>query len=537
MTIDMQNGARTPSPRPAPSTPAAPSAATENSSQSISDAPEVDLATASTGKGDDGPKVASVEHAIEVFDAGFTAFRSLEGQVYVVDRHDPSARPVLHTGGSRSPAVALIAERILASHDKFMKGEDRAALGDYIGFRADKAAPRPVLLRSAWNGWRFIVDIGDDSGRVIVITAEGWHATDTVPPGVHLRRSSVTAALPTPARTGDLDALWTLVPVTEADRPLVLALLLSAWMTGTPQPVVFITGPQDAAKTTTARYLLRFADPVSNVRGRSLPTSEPDWKAAVNPYLVVLIDNVSGITAAQSDMLCKVSTGGEATARALYTNADTHITSLQASLWLTSIGVGALRGDLGSRLVRLEMPAITPERRRSLSELEAAQDAAAPAIMRGLLDLAVEVLGVLPTTDRTRLRHRLTDFEVLVRAIDSVMGTSGADRLAEQAGALAEDVLDGDVVAQALLSALEAGRIPDGRITPKGLLDTLTAEAERQGSARSTGWPRTPRILTDHLVRIGPALESAAGVTVTRGPKLNGVRAMIVAQHRPAVTP
>lgn len=478
------------------------------------------------GAGRSDARPASAEHAIEYVTASADVFRSNEGGVYVAF-HDSPGRPVRHTAGSRSPAVGKIAQRLYVLTGKYMAAEARATVADWLSDRAEENRPRPVQLRSAWDGHRLVVDVGDDSNRVLTIDGQAWHYRPNPEPGTELRRSSVTAALPDPATHGDLDALWRLVPVNPLDRPLVLALLLCAWMQGIAQPVVFFTGPQDAAKTTTARFLLRFVDPVTNQRGRTLPTSLPDWKAAVEPYLVVLCDNVSGMTAAQQDMICVVATGGEGTARALYTNSDVHITTLLAPIWMTSIGLGAIRGDLASRLVRLELPAITADNRRALADLQAEQDAAAPFIMRALLDLAVDVLRELPTIDRASLRHRLTDFELVVRCVDKVLGTQGAGRLALQAGALTEDVIDGDPVAQALVAAVAKSRLGDGRITPATLLEILGAEAGPDAT-RSPGWPRTPRILWDHLQRVAPALEAAEGICVLRGGKSNGVRSWIV---------
>ncbi len=236
-------------------------------------------------------------------------------------------------------------------------------------------------------------------------------------------------------------------------------------MTGISQPIVFVTGPQDAGKTEFARFALSIVDPVTiPERGGALPTKEEDWKSRVSAYRCVLIDNASHITAQQSDTLCKVTTGGEATTRTLYTNDTAHISDIQVPVWLTSIGVGALRNDLQSRMVRVELHGLTPTNRRVLSDLREAQRQSLPGILRALLELTAKVIALLPVIDRTGVEHRLTDFAVVVRCLDKVLGTSAADRLLAVAADLAEDVLDADPVALALLHALEFPTIVPGPV-------------------------------------------------------------------------
>ncbi len=179
-------------------------------------------------------------------------------------------------------------------------------MSDYLTTQAMRAAPREVALRSTWNGRRLLIDTGDANWRVIEVDADGWRYREHSP--VPFRRSDVTGAMPQPAANGSLDDLWALVNVTEDDRPLVLALLICSWMTGISQPIVFVTGPQDAGKTEFARFALSIVDPVTiPERGGALPTKEEDWKSRVSAYRCVLIDNASHITAQQSDTLCKVT--------------------------------------------------------------------------------------------------------------------------------------------------------------------------------------------------------------------------------------
>lgn len=457
------------------------------------------------------PRPGPGDRLIAFAEKHFDVFRSRAGLVYGVRRQEP--------GRAYAHPAALMGEVKTLFHaldGRWPDGKASALCAEYLETMARRAAPREVALRSFWDDQqRLLVDSGDADWRTIEITGSGWRYVDDSP--VPFRRSGVTAALAKPSDHGDLDLLWRLVNVSERDRPVVLALLLCSWLTGVSQPIVFLTGPQDAGKTEAARLLLRLVDPVTIAeRGGSLPAREEDWKSRVAAFRCVLVDNASTITPAQSDILCKVATGGEATTRTLYTDDTAHVSDLQVPVWLTSVGVGALRNDLQSRMVRVELGALNAERRVALSDLRAAQNAALPAITRALLDLAVNVLRAWGNIDRTGLSHRLTDFLLVLRCVDVVLGTRGVERLEEVADALAGDVIDGDPVAQAVLRGIEFPLVDKpvtGERTATELLRTLTWHADQLRISGSS-WPKTPEQLSQSLQRVTPAL-AARGVHVT----------------------
>jgi hypothetical protein len=456
-------------------------------------------------------------------------WRSPEGRIYGTTPSLPG-----HALAHGTPSELMSAVKMLWSERHAGAWPNSKACTqtvDYIETMGALAPVQPAPLRSDYDRevGRIVIDLGaaEVCRRMISVTAHGWEIVTADRP---FRRSPQTAQLATPTHGGDLSRLWGLVPVAAEDRPLVLAALITALMTGVAQPVVLMAGAQDAGKTETSRFLLRIIDPVTvKERGGSLPATDGDWKSRASSYRCILIDNASGITAAQSDSLCKVATGGEATSRQLYTDDTAHITSMQAPVWMTSIGVGALRGDLASRMLRIELQALSRDRRVALSELRAAQDEALPAITGGLLDLMVGVLAALPTINRTRLTSRLTDFELVLRCIEQIQGGSGTARMESMADDLTVEVLEGDPVAMAIIKGTE--RISDGVVrfgpemigmhTPTKLLETITAYAGESGRSRS--WPKTPRVLSDHLMRIAPALERSHGIVIERV-KSNGVR-------------
>lgn len=458
-------------------------------------------------------------------------FPSDEGRVYGVLPHQPHrALPV----GGKTGLVAELAVRYHAQTLQWPNKAARTEVEDYLTVKGAQAEWRQLFLRSAWKAATNMLwlDLGDPDWTVVELTSGGWRLTKSAP--VVFRRVPTSAGLDVAAEPVDMQSglseLWSLVPLAARDQPLVLALLINAWLTGVPQPVVLVTGPRDSGKTNAARFLVSLIDPSTHERGGSLPKDEEAWKARANTARVTLIDNVGHITTAQSDLLSRVATGGEATNRTLYTDDTAHVTSLRLPVWMTSTDAGVLRDDLASRVARLELLPLRPETRLAESELARRQETARPMITCALLELTAQVLGRLPEQSTQGLTHRMGDFEQVLRCLDQILGTRGIARLQELAEELVGDVLECDTVAQALIAGVrrtgtatyyEADQLCErrnliGSWSPSTLLELITAHAT-PAARRSRSWPKTPGVLTSHLRRLAPALEEVHGIRITTG--------------------
>ncbi len=235
-----------------------------------------------------GPNMAA--RVMQFADERFTVYRAKDGRTYG-SRNDEPGRAYSHGSGG-SFLMAEVKTLFHAEHGVWPDAKTSALVADYLNAQAARSPAVEVALRCSWDRQRLLIDVGDDTHRVLEVRADGWRHLDHSP--VPFRRSDVTAPLATPADVGSLDDLWRLANVTEPDRPLVLALLICAWLTGVAQPVVFVTGPQDAGKTVLARFLLSLVDPVTIAeRGGSLPAKEEDWKPRLALYRCVLIDNAA----------------------------------------------------------------------------------------------------------------------------------------------------------------------------------------------------------------------------------------------------
>jgi hypothetical protein len=237
-----------------------------------------------------------------------------------------------------------------------------------------------------------------------------------------------------------LDELWRFVPCEPADRPLVIAWMLAATQPDPdfPAGVLYLTGSEGTAKTTSAEVISRVAgSPAQPARLRR--HDDRDLLAAANASWTLLLDNVSTLDADQSDLLCTLVTGFHETVRTLYTTADTTTLALRRPIVLTSIGLPVLRPDLIQRLVPVRLVDIPAAARRSRQHLAAELAAATPRLTGALLDLLARALAV--QADPPAGLPLLADLAALAARADRLRGSDTVERLAYRQQQLASEAV------------------------------------------------------------------------------------------------
>lgn len=448
----------------------------------------------------------------------FTVGQSAEGDAFAIDVSEPGiALPLRGKGGFRSALAALYR----ANH---RKPPSASALADAMtvldGIAQDR--PRvPVSLRFARSGDALVVDLGnEDNARCVVIEPGAWHLADHPPAGVVFRRTALTGALPEPSApgTGDLAPLYEATNLPADDEALVSAWMVAALDPDIPHAPLALVAQQGAAKTTTARAIVRTVDP-SPAPLRSAPRSVEEWSVVAAGSPVVALDNVSGLGDWLQDAICRAATGDGMARRELYTDSGLSVLAFRRCVILTGIDLGSLRGDLADRTLMVHPDAIDPSARRLDTEVEAAFTAAWPTVTAGLYDLAAQVLEVLPSV-RLVNPPRMADFARYVAAVDIVTGSIGLARYAEHARDLTDEVLEADTVAGAVRAFMADRRAWTGTAT-----DLLAALAAPSPTPKS--WPTTPHYLSARLRRATPAL-ATVGIRVTIGHR--------TATNRPGIT-
>ena len=105
--------------------------------------------------------------------------------------------------------------------------------------------------------------------------------------------------------------------------------------------------------------------------------------------------------------------------RKLYTDGEVSVLKFKRCIVLTSIDVGALRGDLGERLLKVELERIDGSHRMSERQLKNQYQEAHPHIFARVLDALSKVLARLPEVDLPE-KPRMADFAEVLAVLDSV---------------------------------------------------------------------------------------------------------------------
>jgi hypothetical protein len=438
------------------------------------------------------------ERIVQMVLAHYDLYRSETGDPYALRRDGPAI--ALPLRGARAALRGALAREYRDTHGRVPSASLLADAMIVIEGRAFDAPIRPTHLRVARHDEAIVIDLGRADGQVLRVDANGWQVMPDS--SVVWRRTRLSGELPLPERGGSLDELHAILAVTDETWPIVLGWHIAAYIPDIAHPVLLLGGLQGTGKTTMARTIVAQLDP-SPAPVRAEPNDVEGWTVAAAGSWVVAVDNVSAIHAWWSDAICRAVTGDGLVRRARYTDSEVSVIALRRCVILTAIDAGALRGDLGDRIVLVDLAPIAASRRRTDTDLDAALAVAGPRILGALLDLLSAVLRELPRVQLSEL-PRMADFARVLAAMDAAIGTDALERYLGQADRVAADVVDGDPVAVAIRD------LGDWTGTAADLYDRITSERPPRG------WPPIPRSLVQRLQRVAPALR-AVGVAVTIG--------------------
>jgi hypothetical protein len=423
------------------------------------------------------------------------------GETYGVPRTGPKV--VLLLRGGRTSLRAQLARQY---RHRVKKVAPQQALADALltldGFAQDEE-PQRLWQRVAQHDGALWLDLGDQSGRAVKITAAGWSVEDAAP--VLFRRTVLTGALPEPVRGGKLDELWSWLNVAENDRPLLAGYLVAALRPDIPHPVLGLNGEQGTAKTTVTKVIVSTLDP-SPVPSRKAPKDEERWVTAAAGSWVVGLDNLGYLPDWLSDSICRAVTGEGDVRRKLYSDGDLTVFAFRRCIIANGIDFGTLRGDFADRFLPMELELIDDADRMEENELWPRWERAHPRILGAVLDLAAAGLAALHSVELDK-KPRMADFARTLAATDRVLGTKGLARYLDKQATLAASSLTGDPFITAIKDWLRVGRYEG---TAAELLEKVTPNL----GVLPKGWPGHPRAVTTRLRRQAPVMRKA-GWTVT----------------------
>ena len=357
---------------------------------------------------------------VQMAEASYEFIQSTEGQPYAVPLQGPYVAQALR--GSRSVRARLAA----AYYDAVGKTPHSGALAEALAVlegRALGAPSRTIALRLAAHEASTVLDLGDDTGRVVVVRPGSWELVERSP--VLFRRSVLTSPIPDPVRGRPLDAMRGLLNIEAEAWSLLVGYMVAAWVPDIPRPVLWFTGEQGVGKTSAIRMIASLLDPSPGLT-RTAPRDIQEWVVVATHSHVIPVDNVSAIPGWLSDAICRTVTGDALIRRQLYTDDDLVVNAILRVVLLNAIGVGSLRGDLGDRLVPIPLERIPDDQRRLEREIQVEWDALRPGLVGALLDVLAAVLAKLPEVELGAM-PRMADFARVLAAVDAVRGTKSLE--------------------------------------------------------------------------------------------------------------
>jgi hypothetical protein len=361
---------------------------------------------------------------------------------------------------------------------------------------------RPVFTRVGASEGKLYLDLVDQDWRVIEIDAGGWRPANNPP--VRFRRSAGMEPLPMPQAKGSIDKLRPFLNLeSDEDFVLVVSWLLAGLRDRGPYPLMALSGEQGSAKSTFSQIVRALVDP-NKAPLRSLPRNEHDLFIAANNSHMLAFDNLSGLPAWISDVLCCLATGAGFAARRLYSDSDEMIFKAARPIILNGIGDIVARSDLADRALFLELKPIPGQKRRTEEELWADFIAERPAILGALLDGVSKGMKELPSIKLDQL-PRMADFALWASACETAFFNRNAFMSAydRNRDASTESMIEADPVADAVRALIQ--KRGEWRGTASALLGDISGEAGERITSSKT-WPAFPRALRGRLDRAAPSL-------------------------------
>jgi hypothetical protein len=363
-----------------------------------------------------------------------------------------------------------------------------------------EGAKQEVYLRIAELNNRIYIDLGSDTWQSIEVSSDGWRIISDAP--VRFRRHADLLPLPIPIGGGSLDTLKNMLNLQGRDWTMVSTWLLNCFKPAPTYPILILHGEAGSGKTTLSAVLKRLIDPGKAPLIPAVGDTRNLAIAANNRY-VVGYDNLSGLSAEQSDCLCRIATGGGFSHRTLHSDLEETTIEFVRPQILNGIDSLATRGDLLDRSILVQVAA--PVQRSNAAELWAKFEVIHPQVFGAILDTLSQGLRCLPEVNCKNL-PRMADYATFSIAVEGALGLETGEFLAAYEGVREEaheTALDASPIGQAILVLMAEDLVWEG--TTDALLQKLASLVDEK-VRRSRVFPADPIRLSKALTRIAPDL-------------------------------
>ncbi|MGI8741241.1 MAG: hypothetical protein ACR2NN_01470 [Bryobacteraceae bacterium] len=385
----------------------------------------------------------------QVLDCARTAlpFASILGQAFVSIPLGPEVQQVVPVRSSRFQAwLADNYYRQFATPplDSALRGAVRQL--EAAAWFNDGARP-VVARRIAARGASVVLDLYNESGQVVEITAAGWRTTSSL--GFCFANARNARPIPNPAESARhpsaaIQQFRALLNLGQADHwAAVLAWILAALRPFGPYPILILQGPASSGKSTLARLLRGLLDP-NIVPFQPMPRSERELLHLAHSHWVLAFDHVRRLPLTLSDALVRLSSGAVLAMRETSGDLDPMHVFLQRPVILTTPAdehavAWTSRSAVAARSIRIELPPIPAALLRPQQELLAEFESAHPFILAALCD-AIGAALARPATEPFPAARRFAEQTSWIESAASVLGASSRQIL--QAIGMQDPLLD-----------------------------------------------------------------------------------------------
>ena len=424
---------------------------------------------------------------------------------------------------------------------------------------ATQHAPVELHLRVVDGPGYVAVDLGDESGSVVLITADGWEIIDVreVEGVPWFRRNSsmipqVTAVQPEDV-VATLDSARAVLDLDAGKWAVTLAGIIGAFFPSIDRPGWWLTGPSGVGKTTRARMIAGWIDPVHYLGGSlNIKRDERDARTRAMNAFIVSMDNLTAVTQDESDFWCGLHTGSASQVRKLHTDNQLLTYAYKRIGLGTSLNLPTgFKPDALRRMLHIELAGTDDH--PNLESLWSEYNATKPAVLGAIFTVIAEILRHLPKAQSEELSGcpEMSDFARRLRAADLAFPkmvrateTGGEDLELYEAYRLhtVQILVDAGLENQLVLLIL---KLMDGKklnepftCSPTVLLAELRQKAA--GFDTSQPWfPGNPKQLGHRMNDLHSVLDRL-GITVERGVResryLPYILTRVIESAAPAVT-
>ncbi|MCU9612745.1 virulence-associated E family protein [Caldibacillus lycopersici] len=388
--------------------------------------------------------------------------------------------------------------------NKSLLTEAIETISAYQEFSLQHNSRQKIFIRVGGTKDTVYINLNRPTGEVVKVDSTGW--TIITNPPVKFRKNDNLKPLPLPSRGGSIQELSDFLNVSEDDKILIYSFLLGCFSPTGPYPLLILQGPQGVGKSFLSQLLKKIVDPAFAAPIRSLPRNEQDLMISAQKSHLLAFDNLSGISKAMSDSLCKLSTGGGFATRKFYENSEEVVISAMRPVILNGIDFIARRPDLADRSIIIDLIPIKLSNRKTEEELMIEFETRLPRIFGALLD-ALSIATREYKRISLDISPRMADYAKWAQAGEIGFGFKSQTFLKaylQNRKKIAEESVEHDLLISSIFDCLTKYKFLSGNATT--ILENLKKFVPVD--VQNSKYFPAPHHLKDELTRIVPILNA-----------------------------